>query len=89
MKNTAADLNNHLMAELERLGAEDLAGEHLDAEIRRAEAISRVAKQATANRAVAVAGLRAASDLGLNHQQTSEALLTGPGDRAKPNGARP
>ena len=36
MKNTLGDLNNHLFAQLEKLGDEDLNGEQMDAEIRRA-----------------------------------------------------
>ena len=31
-KNTLVDLNNHLFAEMERLGDEDLKGEELDAD---------------------------------------------------------
>lgn len=31
-KNTLVDLNNHLFAEMERLGDEDLKGEELEAE---------------------------------------------------------
>lgn len=43
MKNTLVDLNNHLFAQLERLGDEDLAGEQLQAEIERSKAISSIA----------------------------------------------
>ena len=45
MKNTIRDLNNHLFAELERLGDEDLEGEELKDEIRRATAIAAVSSQ--------------------------------------------
>lgn len=47
MKNKVEDLRNHLFAELERLGDEDLEGEALDAEIQRARAISGVAASIT------------------------------------------
>lgn len=43
MRNKIEDLNNHLFAQLERLGDEDLKSEDLDKEISRAKAISDVA----------------------------------------------
>lgn len=49
MKNTLGDLNNHLFAEIERLGDEDLSGENLEREIARANAITAVATQVIAN----------------------------------------
>ena len=45
MKNTLGDLNNHLFAQLERLGDEDLKGEELQSEILRSKAITSVASQ--------------------------------------------
>lgn len=41
-RNTLMDLNNHLFAELERLGDEDLTQEELEKEIERANAIAKV-----------------------------------------------
>lgn len=45
MKNTLGDLNNHLFAQLEKLSDDDLTGDGLEAEIKRAEAMSKVSEQ--------------------------------------------
>jgi hypothetical protein len=44
MKNKITDLRDHMFAQLERLGAEDMTPEQLQAEIERAKAISEVGK---------------------------------------------
>jgi hypothetical protein len=49
MKNKLSDLNDHLFAEIERLGDEELKGEELVQEINRANAIQAVAGQIIAN----------------------------------------
>lgn len=54
MKNTLGDLNNHLFAQLERLGDEDLDEAGLDKEIKRAEAITKVAGTVIQNAAIVV-----------------------------------
>jgi hypothetical protein len=43
-RNTLSDLNNHLFAQLERLGDEDMTQEQLQMEVQRAKAINGVAK---------------------------------------------
>ena len=48
-RNTLGDLNNHLFAQLERLGEEDLEGDKLLQEIARSKAISEIAKNVIEN----------------------------------------
>ena len=43
MQNTLGDLNNHLFAQLERLGNEELEGDELKEEILRAKAVTDIA----------------------------------------------
>lgn len=56
MKNTLGDLNNHLFAQLERLGDEELKGEALTEEISRAKTISDVASKVIANGSLVLEG---------------------------------
>jgi hypothetical protein len=52
MKNMLPDLQNHLFEMIEKLNDDDLKGEELDEEIKRALAINEVAKTAVANGAL-------------------------------------
>ena len=45
MKNKLRDLNDHLFAQIERLGADDLAGDALDLEVRRTSAMVNISGQ--------------------------------------------
>ena len=87
-KNTLVDVNNHLIAELERLGDESLVGEALEQEVRRADAISKVAKQATANTSILLRALQLAAAIGARPGELP-GMLTGRGvAQAKANGER-
>lgn len=54
MKNQLIDLNNHLIAQLERLGDEELTGDALNAEIKRAKAMANVGRQVIDNARLAL-----------------------------------
>ena len=69
MKNKLADLNNHLFAQLERLGEEDLTAEQIEQEGKRTDAIVQVAEQIVRN-----------ADL---HRKAATTIAT-PGDRFIP-----
>ena len=49
MNNTLSDLNNHLFAQLERLGDESLTGEELETELKRSTAMGKIATQIISN----------------------------------------
>ena len=49
MKNTLTDLNNHLYAQLERLGNEDITPEQLAAEMDRTKAITVISREVMDN----------------------------------------
>ncbi|MEC9243434.1 MAG: hypothetical protein VYB05_01575 [Pseudomonadota bacterium] len=49
MKNRLSDLNDHLFMQLERLSDEDLSGDQIDAETKRAGAIVEVADKIVDN----------------------------------------
>ncbi len=49
MKNKLSDLNNHLFAQLERLGEEGLTVEQIEAEAKRADAIVDISDQILRN----------------------------------------
>ena len=62
MQNKLSDLNNHLFAQLERLGDEELKGDELATEITRAKAVSDIAEQIIANGALVLRAVQVQAD---------------------------
>lgn len=54
MKNKLIDLNDHLFAQIERLGDENLKGDALSTEINRSKAMAAVAKEVVNNASLAL-----------------------------------
>lgn len=54
MKNTLTDLNNYLFEAIERLNDDELTDEQLDKEIKRSEAVQKVAKTIIENGSLAL-----------------------------------
>jgi len=63
MKNNISDLNDHLFAQIERLGDEGLSSDELRLEIERTKAITNVASQIVQNGRLALDAQIAASDM--------------------------
>lgn len=61
-KNSYSDLNNHLFAQLEKLGDDDIKGDELKEEIDRAKAMSGIAKDIIANGHLALKAIQTAHD---------------------------
>lgn len=72
IKNRQIDLDNHLFAELERLGDESLTDEQLENEIKRAKAISSVAQQINTSRANSLKATEYLDRATVNHHKLPE-----------------
>jgi len=62
MKSSLVDLNNHLFAQLERLGDEQQTPESLEAEIKRAQAIAGVADRIIHNASIVLKAKQLAAE---------------------------
>lgn len=74
MRNTMGDLNNHLFAQLERLGDETMDADQTKMEIERARAMTGIAQQVIAN---ANTVLRAAEFSDMSGHETPKMLTAG------------
>lgn len=69
MKNTLTDLNNYLFAELERLSDEDMTDEDVSKEVKRASAITNVAKVIVDNGRLALQTMKHMDEYGYSANQ--------------------
>jgi len=77
MQNTLGDLNNHLFAQLERLGDEELKGENLQEEIGRAKAVTSLASQIISNASLVLDARKIANEFNLNTDSELPKILEG------------
>lgn len=75
MKNTLGDLNNHLFAQLEKLGDDDLVGEDLDKEIQRSEAMAKIADQIIKNGELQFKTMKHMDEYGYERQKAVPEML--------------
>lgn len=75
MKNTLGDLNNHLFAQLEKLGDDDLTGEELESELRRADAICDISEQIIKNGELQYKAMKHMDEYGYERQKAVPELL--------------
>ena len=64
MKNKLTDLNNHLFAQLERLGDEGLTPAQIDAEVKRTKALVAVSAQIIDNASLTLQGAKLVAETG-------------------------
>ena len=74
MKNTLGDLNNHLFAQLEKLGDDDLTGEELESELKRTDAICDISEQIIKNGELQYKAMKHMDEYGYERQT---AILSG------------
>ena len=75
MKNKLTDLNDHLFAQLERLGDEDTIGEKLEEEICRSKAITDVSKQVVSNARLVLDAQQFKTEFGLTASSSMPKML--------------
>lgn len=76
MKNKLSDLNDHLFAQLERLGEEGISAEKIEQEVKRGHAIVAVADQILRHASLQVQAAKIISDHGFDPSAHLPALGT-------------
>lgn len=79
-KNKLTDLNDHLFAQLERLGDESLTGENLETEIKRAHSMAAISQQVVATADLHLKAVR----LRIEHGLATHGILPMIGDKPDP-----
>ena len=77
MKNTLQDLNNYLFEAIERLEDDELTEEKLNIEIKRSEAVTKIAGTIINNANIQLQALKHADEYGYKGERTMPALLAG------------
>jgi hypothetical protein len=83
MKNRLSDLNDHLFAQLERLGDEDMTAEQLQQEAQRAEAIVSVSSQIIRNADLSLQAAKLVAEYGGNYEKMLPMIEHKPGGGVK------
>lgn len=66
MRNKIQDLNNHLFAQLERLGEEDISSDKLEIEINRSKAITTIASNIVESSKVTIEAMKIMEKSGID-----------------------
>ena len=74
MRNTLTDLNDHLIAQIEKISDDDLTDENLLREIKRSDALCQVAKMIVENGSLALKVHQYATDFQLDDQHLPKML---------------
>lgn len=84
-KNKLLDLNDHLFAELERLGDEDLKGDELKEELDRAKALSDVSSKIIDNASLMLKAIHEQNEYGSFSKDVPKMLLGAGQDEKEPS----
>lgn len=79
-RNKLTDLNDHLFAQLERLGDESLEGEKLETEIKRAHSMAAISQQVVATADLHLKAVR----LSVEHGAATKGMLPMIGEKPNP-----
>lgn len=76
MKNTLVDLNNYLFEEIERLNDDDLTGDQLDRELRKADGIVKISEKIIENGELALKAMKHMDEFGYSNSRRAPTMLS-------------